>query len=51
MTNDELDKAIDTACRHCSTYYGRNEVGQLMLDHLKKLLAEQERRLSEEKGQ
>jgi len=51
VTNEELDKAIDTACRHCSTYYGRGEVGETMLAHLKKLLAELERRLNEEKGQ
>ena len=49
MTNDELDKAIDTACRHCVTTYGRGETEEIMMTHLKKLLAEQERRLDEEK--
>ena len=49
MTNDELDKAIDTACRHCHAHYGRGETEHIMMVHLKKLLAEQERRLDEEK--
>lgn len=34
MTNEELDKAIDTAARHSGTTCGR-----LMFDHLQKLLA------------
>ncbi len=48
MTNEQLDKAIDTACKHGNTSYGHAEVGNLMLAHLKKLLEEQQRRLGEE---
>jgi hypothetical protein len=50
MTNEELDKAINTACRHGSQHYGHQEVGEVMLAHLKKLLAEQERRLTEKES-
>ena len=39
MTNEELDKAIDTAARHSGTSYGHEPCGRLMLDHLQKLLA------------
>ena len=39
MTNEELDKAIDTAARHSGTSYGHEPCGRLMLDYLQKLLA------------
>jgi hypothetical protein len=44
MTNEELDKAIDTAARHSGTSYGHESCGRLMLDHMKKLLDLQLRR-------
>lgn len=39
MTNEELDKAIDTAARHSGTSYGYGECGEMMLAQLKALLA------------
>jgi len=44
MTNDELDKAIDTAARHSGTCYGHEACGHLMIDHLQKLIDLQLRR-------
>jgi hypothetical protein len=38
MTNEELDKAIDTAARYSITLTGPGTCVPLMLDHLKKLL-------------
>jgi hypothetical protein len=48
MSNDELDKAIDTAAKHTSTSYGHEACGKLMIDHLKKLLALQLQRAEQE---
>lgn len=39
MTNEELNNAIDTAARYSTLGYGRQECGQMMLKHLRQLLA------------
>lgn len=39
MTNEELNNAIDTAARYSTIGYGRQECGQMMLKHLRQLLA------------
>lgn len=38
MSNEELDRAIDTAARYSGTSYGTERRSQIMLDHLQKLL-------------
>lgn len=47
MTNDELDKAINTAARHSGDSYGHAKTGELMLKHLEALLAIQYARAGE----
>lgn len=48
MTNDELDKAIDTAAKHACTAYGNAERGTVMLKQLQALLEIQLKRAKEE---
>ena len=51
MTNEELDKAIDTAAKHSGRSYGHDDCGKLVLAHLKELLAIQLARAASEKEQ
>ena len=47
MTNEQLDKAIETAARFSSSSYGDNERAEMMRKHLKQLLEIQLKRANE----
>lgn len=48
MTNEELDKAIDTAAKHSSYRFNDGDLFKMMRDHLAQLLAIQLERAKKE---